>query len=88
MVNAEYRTRLVGALDGVVFYEAGSVAPSMSALAKGRLKTDYGAGLRIHSPRHLLVRLDVARGSEGLQTVVSFTPSLDFARRIAAPYVP
>jgi len=88
MVNAELRTRLFGSLDGTIFYEAGSVAPSMRALAKGSLKTDYGAGLRIRARRHLLVRLDVARGSEGLQSVVSFTPSLGFAKRIAAPYVP
>ena len=88
MVNAELRTRLFRSLDGAIFCEAGSVAPSMSALAKESLKTDCGAGVRIHSRRHLLVRLDVARGTEGLQSVVSFTPSLDFAKRIAAPYVP
>jgi outer membrane protein assembly factor BamA len=88
LANAELRTRVAGPLDAVVFFDAGSVAPTFAALTEHRALTDYGVGVRVHSKRHLLVRLDLARGSEGTHAIVSFTPSFAFAKRTVAPYVP
>ncbi|OLE83870.1 MAG: hypothetical protein AUF76_05165 [Acidobacteria bacterium 13_1_20CM_2_65_9] len=88
LVNAEYRWRVARALDGAVFYDAGAVAPAVDALSMHKLRKDYGVGVRVHSKTHLLMRLDVARGSEGMQAMVSFTPPLSFSKRTVAPYVP
>jgi outer membrane protein assembly factor BamA len=89
LVNAEYRLRVARPIDAAVFYDAGTVAPSaIDALAMRQLKTDYGVGLRIHSSRQMIVRLDVARSHEGMQAIVAVTPSLGFTRQTVAPYVP
>jgi len=87
-VTGEVRHRIAGPVDAALFYDAGSVAASAGAIGRGRLITDYGVGIRVHSTRHLLARLDIARGTEGLHAVVSFTPSLAFSKRTLAPYVP
>jgi len=88
LLNAEYRWRVARALDAAVFYDAGAVAPAVSALSMHKLRKDYGAGVRVHSKTHLLMRFDVARGSEGMRTMVSFTPPLSLSKRTVAPYVP
>jgi outer membrane protein assembly factor BamA len=88
LLNAEYRWRVIRAVDGAVFYDAGAVAPSMGGLTAHGLLKDYGVGLRVHSNTHLLVRLDVARGSEGTRALVSFTPALSFSKSTVAPFVP
>jgi outer membrane translocation and assembly module TamA len=89
LVNAEYRLRVARPIDVAMFYDAGTVAPAaIDVLAMRHLKTDYGVGLRIHSGRKMIVRLDVARGREGTQAIVAITPSLNFTRQTVAPYVP
>jgi hypothetical protein len=89
LVNAEYRLRVARPIDLAMFYDAGTVAPAaIDVLAMRHLKTDYGVGLRIHSGRKMIVRLDVARGREGTQAIVAITPSLNFTRQTVAPYVP
>jgi len=88
LVNAEWRSHVAGPVDAAIFYDAGSVASSVAALTANRLITDYGVGVRLHSRRHLLMRVDVARGTEGLHAIVSFTPSLSLSKRTLAPFVP
>jgi hypothetical protein len=89
LVSAEYRLRLARPIDAALFYDAGTVAPdAIDVLAMRQLKTDYGVGLRVHSTRQMIVRLDVARSREGMQAVVAITPSLNFTRQTVAPYVP
>ncbi|MGH9140926.1 MAG: BamA/TamA family outer membrane protein [Vicinamibacterales bacterium] len=88
LLDAEYRWPLLRHLDAAVFYDTGAVAPSVSALTDG-MSSDYGVGLRVHSARHLLVRLDVARGGEGTRALVSFSAPLGLrSSRAIAPYVP
>lgn len=58
-------------LDMAVFYDAGTVAAERSGLSLSNLETDFGIGLRLHSPMATPIRIDVARGSEGLRLVVS-----------------
>jgi hypothetical protein len=76
LANAEYRWRVFGALDGALFYDAGTVAPRFGDLDLAHLKTAYGLGFRFHSDNTTFFRFDVARGSEGTQFVVSISESL------------
>jgi outer membrane protein assembly factor BamA len=88
LMDAEYRLPILRRVDAAVFYDAGTVAPTASGLA-GDLKSDYGVGIRVHSATHVLVRLDVARGSEGTRALVTFSGPLSLRNsRTAAPFVP
>lgn len=58
-------------LDTAIFYDAGTVASEFDKLAWRDLKTDYGIGVRFHTPRATVLRLDLARGDEGLRLVFS-----------------
>lgn len=58
-------------LDMALFFDAGTVAPFRSHLILDRLKSDYGIGVRFHTPAATVLRLDVARGREGWRTVVA-----------------
>jgi outer membrane protein assembly factor BamA len=87
LADAEYRWPIARLVDAAVFYDAGTVAPDASGLTS-RLTTDYGIGVRLHSARHLIARLDVARGREGVRAAVSFSAPLAPSRGRIAPYVP
>lgn len=88
LASAELRTRLAGPFDVAGFVDTGAIAPTVGTLASHRLLTDYGVGLRFHSSRHLIARLDIARGTEGTHVVMSFSPSMSFAKRPVAPFIP
>jgi hypothetical protein len=88
LVDAEYRWPILRHVDAAVFCDAGAVAPAVSGLT-GHLNADYGAGIRVHSQKHLLVRLDVARGGEGTRALVTLSAPLGLrSSRTVAPYVP
>ena len=87
VVNAEYRWPIARRIDAAAFYDAGSVAPRVGDLAQ-HLIADYGLGLRMHSTRHLLARLDVARGREGTRAALSFSVPLALPKSTIVPYVP
>jgi hypothetical protein len=88
LVDAEYRWPIVRMVDAALFCDMGAVAPTVRALP-GHLTTDCGAGVRVHSAGHLLVRLDVARGNEGTRALVSFSTPLGLrSSRTVVPYVP
>jgi outer membrane protein assembly factor BamA len=86
-LTAEYRWPLLRALDAAVFYDAGTVAPSIAEL-RGRPATNYGIGVRAHSATHLIARVDVARGSEGMRALLTFTAPLALSNRTIVPFVP
>jgi hypothetical protein len=88
LADAEYRWPIFRLVDAALFYDTGAVAPAASGLL-GHLNSDFGAGVRVHTARHLLVRLDVARGSEGTRALVSFSAPLGSrSSRSVEPYVP
>jgi len=62
------------------------VVATMSGLTH-HLKSDYGAGVRVHTAAHMLFRVDVARGKEGTRTLFSVTAPLGSSRSVV-PYVP
>jgi outer membrane protein assembly factor BamA len=63
LASAETRWPIFDHLDGAVFVDAGTVAAKVGDL--GFDKTVYGFGLRVHSHRSTLARLDVAHTAEG-----------------------
>jgi outer membrane protein assembly factor BamA len=87
MVNAEYRWPILHVADVAAFYDAGSVAATTPALTQ-RMHTDYGVGLRVHSARQTVARLDIARSTEGTRVLLTFTAPLGVPHQSVAPYVP
>lgn len=61
VMQAEYLFEILTGADGVLFYEAGTVGPSLGDL--GSLKTDYGAGLRFGTADGVLLRVEAAFGT-------------------------
>ncbi len=87
MLNAEYQWPLFRAADAAVFYDTGSVAPAVGGLTR-HFHGDYGVGVRLHSARHMMVRLDLARSHEGTRAVFTFTAPLALPKSTVVPYVP
>lgn len=70
LVSGEWRwvpNRL--GLDLALFMDAGTVANEFADMSLRDVKTDYGVGVRFHTPRSTVLRLDMARGSEGWRFV-------------------
>lgn len=59
------------AVDMAVFYDAGMVAPRLDQLAFDGFVSNVGVGLRVHGPTTTPLRVEVARGREGLNVVFS-----------------
>jgi hypothetical protein len=56
-------------VDVALFYDAGMVAPEFGDLSMRRFKSNVGLGVRFHGPRSTPMRIEVAKGSEGLRLV-------------------
>jgi outer membrane protein assembly factor BamA len=89
LLNAEYRWRVFGALDGALFYDAGKVAPRFGDLDVTNLRSSYGLGFRFHSNNTTVFRVDVGRSAEGTRLLLSITDALKPGHgSILIPYVP
>jgi outer membrane protein assembly factor BamA len=66
LLQGEWRIMVNRYVDTAFFYDAGKVAALTSDLDLESLKHDYGFGVRFHSPVSTPLRVDLARGSEGL----------------------
>lgn len=90
VANVEGRWPLFRHVDAALFLDAGNVAAQASDLDFAR--RSYGAGLRVHTSRATLVRLDAARGREGWRVVLKLSDPLHLGRlheRTAPiPFVP
>ena len=58
-------------MDMALFFDAGKVAPQRSQLTLDGMKTDYGIGVRFHTPSATALRLEFARGQEGSRIVLT-----------------
>lgn len=67
LFTGEYRWVPSQIIDMALFVDAGKVARVRSDLDFTGLKTAYGIGLRFHGPHFTALRLDVARGKEGVR---------------------
>lgn len=61
VMQAEYLFEIVSGAQGVLFYEAGTIGPSLGDL--GSLETDYGGGLRFGTAAGTLLRIEAAFGT-------------------------
>lgn len=74
LFTAEYRWYAQEFLDGVIFYDAGKAVPNRNALDFDGLKSSVGAGIRLHGLQTTVLRVEVARGREGLRFILGFSP--------------
>jgi len=79
MASAESRWALFRHIDGAVFFDAGNVGARVGDL--DLKKTSYGAGLRLHTQRSTLGRVDVGHGTEGWRVWFRLDDPLQLARR-------
>ena len=54
-----------GVLDAALFYDAGKAVSRRGDLDFSGLKSDVGAGVRLHGPSQTVLRIEAARGREG-----------------------
>jgi outer membrane protein assembly factor BamA len=74
LATVEYRSAILpGKLDAVVFWDTGGAYRSFSEFSPGGLVHSFGAGIRVLRHDRVILRLEVARGSEGTRFLVSFS---------------
>jgi hypothetical protein len=71
VMQAEWRIMVNRFMDTAVFYDTGKVAARSSDLDFNGLKSDYGFGVRFHTPISTPLRIEVARSNEGVSFVFS-----------------
>ena len=71
-VGAEYRWEAWWALDAALFVDAGVVGPTRRSLSLAEAEVGYGVGLRFHSNRAFVGRLDLAFSREGFVPLLRF----------------
>lgn len=71
LLQAEWRIMVNRYLDTAVFYDAGKVASRTSDLDFNGLKSNFGFGVRLHGPFATPIRIELAKGNEGLNLVFS-----------------
>ena len=69
LVTGEYRWRPSRYLDMALFVDAGQVAADKHQFRTGDFETDWGIGARFHGPLFTAIRVEVARGREGVNLV-------------------
>ena len=72
LLGAEYRWEAWWALDAALFVDAGTVAHARRDLSLGDMEASYGLGLRFHSNRAFVARLDLAFSREGFVPLLRF----------------
>jgi hypothetical protein len=65
LLQAEYRWEIFTAVDGALFYDAGTVASRVEDLNFGDLESDYGIGFRFGTKNGVFLRVEGAFGSSG-----------------------
>jgi outer membrane protein assembly factor BamA len=74
LLQGEWRVIANRFMESAVFLDAGKVTDRTSDLNLKELKTDYGFGMRFHAPWMTVLRVDVARSSEGTRLVFAASP--------------
>lgn len=74
-LSAEYRFEVVKQVELALFYDAGQAVPGLDALSFSDLRTAWGGGIRLKSPRKVRLRFDVAKSREDVRYLVKLGPS-------------
>ena len=69
LLSAEWRVLVNNFVDTAIFYDAGKVEARRGDLNLDGLKSNYGIGFRLHGPFVTPVRIELARGNEGIALV-------------------
>jgi hypothetical protein len=69
LLTAEWRVLVNNFVDTAIFYDAGKVEARRGDLNLDGLKSNYGIGFRLHGPFVTPVRIELARGNEGIALV-------------------
>lgn len=73
LLQAEYRWEIFTAVDGAIFYDAGTVASRPSELSLGNMDSDYGIGFRFGTLNGIFLRIEGAFGSrEGKHFILRY----------------
>jgi hypothetical protein len=73
VLTAQVQWRVHEYADAAVFVDAGSVAPRVSALSLRAIPLTEGIGIRVHTPKRTIFRMDLARSVEGFQLLIGFS---------------
>jgi len=76
LATAEYRWYVQEYVEMALFYDAGKAVPRRGDLDFEGLKSDFGIGIRFHSPLQTALRLEVAHSNEGLRFIFGFGPAI------------
>jgi outer membrane protein assembly factor BamA len=74
LMQAEWRVMANRFFESSVFYDTGKVTNRTQDIDFNGLKHDYGFGVRFHAPLMTVMRVDVARGSDGTRLVFAASP--------------
>jgi hypothetical protein len=69
LLTGEYRWRPSRYLDMALFLDAGQVAPDRHDFDLNEFDTAWGIGARFHGPNFNALRIEVARGREGIRLI-------------------
>ncbi len=75
LMNVEYRWEVWTYVDFSLFYDAGKVFSDASDFDFTDLQSGYGFGVRAHAPGDFVVRIDIARSTEGIKLHIGAGPS-------------
>ena len=75
LLQAEWRVLVNSFLDLAVFYDAGKVEARAQDLDLNGLKSNVGIGFRMHGPAATPVRIELAKGNEGLALIFAASAS-------------
>jgi Omp85 superfamily domain len=75
LLQGEWRIMVNRYLDTAVFYDAGKVAARTSDLDLDHLHSDFGFGVRFHGPFATPLRVELAKGKEGLSFIFASSAS-------------
>ena len=76
LLQGEWRASVNRFLEMALFYDAGTVAPRRQDLSLSGMKSDYGIGFRFHGAISTPLRIELAKGNEGM--VLNFSASQVF----------
>ena len=74
LLGAEYRWTPSHFADMAVFHDMGKVGATTADLNLRDLHHSTGIGIRFHTPSATFLRIEAARGTEGLHLIFSFSP--------------
>ena len=69
LLSGEYRWRPSRYLDMALFVDAGQVAPTRHDFDVSAFETSWGLGGRFHGPNFTALRMEIARGREGIRLI-------------------